>query len=158
MGRKRNKATLDDSYPYNQKAKELFAEFAINNYTSYLSEAKSLRNNKTLSKSINNIDINFKVAGNHVLTDYLLHNGKAFTTTRKFNSIFANNDALSELVIELAKAQVNAVLAKNVEDFEIYNFPAFGFISSDSEQHSLNYRLRQLLKKPFLFSITSRFR
>ena len=158
MGKRSKKKSLDVAYPHDKIANDLFSDYAVNNYKSYLLEAEVLRSNKTLSKSVNDIDINFKIDGKYVLTNYSLHSGEVFFTTRKFNSIFANNDAVSELILELARAEVNANLASTSRGFQIHEFPGFGYITSTPEQRNFNYRLRQILKKPLLTSITARFR
>ena len=78
MGKRSKKKSLDVEYPHDKIANDLFSDYAVNNYKNYLLEAEVLRSNKTLSKSINNIDINFKIDGKYVLTNYSLHSGDVF--------------------------------------------------------------------------------
>ena len=146
MGNRGYKATA--KYSCSQEALDLFSDLATKGYSNYLPEAQKLKKTKNLSKSINNIEIQFRVKGKYVATNYLLPNGESVATNTKFNSVFANNNAISELVLELARAEANAKLTENGDKFKLYEFPSFGYITTSSEKKSVNYRLRQLLKRP----------
>ena len=140
-----------DGSPHNPVANEMYSYLTLYCSAQLMEDVTELKSKHSASKIVNDIQINFKLDGKYIETNYLLENGRVITTREIYKSYATNNPPDQELMLAIAEAEVNAQLAPNPEEFELFMFPGVGFFMSAKEARSIKNRFREFMKRIYWY-------
>ena len=141
-----------DGSPHNPLAAAMFSEITWNHWDKLVEDVSELKKKKLVSKISNDIRITFSIKDNHVRTEYTLQNGKKVVDIELYRSIRTNNEPDQELLLAIARAEINAQMAESADNFELHNFAAVVFYMTKAESYKPKNLLRTFLKtKGFWF-------
>lgn len=141
-----------DGSPHNPVARKMLSEILDNHWDKLVEDVKELRELKTTHKTVNDIYLTFTLNDKHLRIEYVLENGRKVIDVSVFKSLITNNPPDQELLLSIARAEVNAQMAISADEFELQNFAAVGFYMTKAESYKPKNLLRTFLKtKGFWF-------
>ena len=135
-----------DGSPHNPVASKMYSEITLHFYKELMQDVNELKKNLNANKTVGDIHITHKIEGKNIKTEYLLEGGKKYVEISTYKSLYTNNGPDQELLLAIARAEINAQMSLIFNKFELHNFPAIGFFMTLAESRLPNNLLRNFVK------------
>lgn len=135
-----------DGSPHNPVASKMYSELTLQFHNELMQDVHELKKNGAVTKTVGQIEITHIIERNNFRTEYLLENGSKFVENYIYKSFYANNGPDQELLLAIARAEINAQMSQIFNEFELHNFPAIGFFMTVAESRMPNNLLRNFVR------------
>jgi|DEB19_MinimDraft_3_1074340.scaffolds.fasta_scaffold45259_2 type IV secretory pathway ATPase VirB11/archaellum biosynthesis ATPase len=114
-------------HPHDPNAATMYTNLVFNNFENLMKFVTELKLEKLTSKIINEVILDFEIVGRYIEISYQTPEGEYFFTREKFKSRKSNNSPNEELLLAVARAEVNALLYKKGRNLKLWIYPNIGF-------------------------------
>lgn len=140
-----------DGSPHNPAASQMYSDITLHFHKELMEDVNELKKKVSINKRVGAIQITHKIVGKNIRTEYFLADDQQFVEVYTYKSPHRNNGPEQELLLAIARAEINAQMAQIFDKFELHNYPAIGFLFAEPESKSLKFRLRKAAKHPFFY-------